>query len=388
MKKSRWFLILLLLLALPALACGLFESDDAEATAVPVVDEPAEVTDAITEPTTAPPTQVVEEVSPDSAVADAPEEAPVLPSSALALSTIEDLPFDSYQMTMLLQFTGLDATGETVIQSMNADLGFSKEPPATSVVITYSGIEEGLGEGAIEMVQLEDSNYMVVPEMGCVTTTGENLFDANPFISMLSPDEFLNNLEDANYEGEETVNDIQTYHYSYDKQAFANSEINDVDEAEGHVYIAQEGGFLVRMTLEATGQMDLFDAGTEEDGELVVEINLTNVDEPVEINKPAACETGPGGPDAEFLMVDGATDVASFAGVLSYKTDLSVEDVLAFYENAMADEGWTKDENSSIVGGGTALLTYLRDGETVNLTIGPDEESGGTYVVIISENGE
>jgi hypothetical protein len=328
----------------------------------------------------------MEESPSDSAADETSDEPPTLPSSALALSSIDDLPFDSYQMTMVLQFTGKNATGETVVQSMDAELGFSKDPLATSVVINFTGPEQVLGEGAIEMTQLEDITYMVVPEMGCVTTTGENLFDANPFIGMLSPDEFLDNLDDAKYEGEETVNDIRTYHYSYDKQAFANSDFNDVNEAEGHVYIAKEGGFLVRMVLVATGQMDLFDVGTKEDGELLVEIDLTNVNEPVEIVKPAACETGPGGANAEFPMVDGASDIASFAGVLSYKTPLSVEDVLAFYEKAMVDEGWMKDEDGSFVGGGTALLTYLRDDETVNLTIGPDEESGGTYVVIIREN--
>ena len=393
MRRMYWIVVLLLLLSLPALACGVFGGDDAEATAVPeaapeVEEATPEVEETVTEPTAVP--QVEEEVSTEtaeepSATEETSAEAPPLPESALTLNTIDELPFNSYRISMVLEVTGTNADDQEVTQAINSDVTISNDPEIMNIVMSFSGVDEMMDSGTIEMAQIDGTSYMVIPEMGCITTGGGDLLEENPFSDMMSPDQFLNDLGNTKYEGEETINGIRTRHYSFDKFAMTDTDLNDISEAEGHVYIAEDGDFLVRMVVDATGQIDLFDQGVTEDGQMHIEINLTDVDVPVEAAVPEACAGQTGGASSEFPVLEDATEVTSFAGVLSYQTALPVEDILAFYDEALAAEGWVKDEDSSFVSSGNALVSYMSDGVTLSVTISPNEESGGNYVILLSD---
>ncbi|MEJ2747719.1 MAG: hypothetical protein P8183_07385 [Anaerolineae bacterium] len=397
-RRFYWIGVLILLLSLPALACGVFGGNEAEPTAVPEaapaqVEEPAPT--AAAEPTAAP-TAVPETAEEPTAEAPATAEesateAPALPESALSLNAIEELPFNSYRVTMAMEVTGTDADGADVDQGINADMAFSKEPPATDISISFFGLQDEMGDGTIEMTQVEGVSYMVVPEMGCVTTSSEDILADNPFASMLNPDEFLNDLGDIKYEGEETINDIRSLHYSFDKFALTGTDAADIKSAEGHVYIAKDGNFLVRMVVDAQGQVDMFDGGLTDDGVMHLEINLTDVDQPIDVSIPEACaaQDGTGGANSEFPMLEDATNVTSFAGVLSYQTAQPVEDILAFYDEALTVEGWVKDEEGSFVASGSALVNYTREGVTLNVTVSPNEDGGGgNYVILVSDAGQ
>lgn len=395
-KRLYWIVVLVVLLSLPALACGIFGGEEAEATAVPEAAEVKESAPEVEpEPTAAPTAEAESDTAPveeptaeEPAAAEPAEEAPPLPETALSLDTIDELPFNSYRITMAMEVTGTDANGEEVNQGVNADMAFSKEPSASEIAISFFGMEDEMGEGTIEMVQVEGVSYMVVPEMGCITTSSEDILSESPFSSMMNPDEFLEDLGDTKYEGEETINGIRTRHYSFDKFALTGTDVNDIKSAEGHVYIAKDGDFLVRMVVDAVGQVDMFDGGLTDDGDLHVEINLADVDEPVDVTIPEACaaQGGDGGAGSEFPVLEDATDVTSFAGVLSYRTALSLEEIVAFYDDALAAEGWVKDEDGSFVSGGNALVNYTREGVTLNVTISPNEDgSGGNYVILLSD---
>lgn len=380
MRRTYWFLVLILLLSLPALACGLFGGDDAEATAVPEATPVVE--EAVAEATAVP--QAEESPASEATSTD----VPALPESALTLDTIDELPFNSYHMTMALEITGKNASGEEVVQTMSSDFAFSNDPQIMNMIMSFSGIEDMAGSEKIEMAQIDGTSYMVIPEMGCITTSGGDILEENPFTSMMQPDQFLNDLGNTKYEGDETINGIPTRHYSFDKLAMTGTDLSEIDEADGHVYIAQDGDFLVRMVVDATGKIDLFDEGMTEDGQMHIEINLTNVDVPVEAAIPEACaaEDGSvGGVNSEFPLLEDASEVTSFAGVLSYQTALPVEDILAFYDDALAAEGWVKDEASSFVADGSGLISYTRDDETLSVTISPNETGGGNYVILLSE---
>jgi hypothetical protein len=384
MRRTYWFLVLILLLSLPALACSLFGGDDAEATAVPeaapVVEETAPEATAVPQ---------AEEPAEEPAVAETTStDTPSLPESALTLDSIDELPFNSYHMNMTLEITGKNASGEEVVQTMSSDFAFSKDPQIMNITMSFSGIDDMLGSEKIEMAQIDATSYMVIPEMGCITTSGGDILEENPFTSMMQPDQFLNDLGNTKYEGDETINGIPTRHYSFDKLAMTGTDLSEIDEADGHVYIAQDGDFLVRMVLDATGKIDLFDEGLTEDGQMHIEINLTDVDVPIEAAIPEACaaEDGSvGGVNSEFPLLEDASEVTSFAGVLSYQTALPAEDILAFYDDALAAEGWVKDEASSFVADGSGLISYTRDDETLSVTISPNETGEGNYVILLSD---
>lgn len=387
MRRIYWILALLLLLSFPALACGGFGGGDEEATAVP--EAAPVVEEAAPEATAVPQTEetAVETVEEPAAVEETLSE-PALSESSLTLDTIDELPFNSYRISMVLEVTGTKADGQEVNQSMNSDFTVSNDPQIMNIVMSFSGIDEAMDAESIEMAQVDGTSYMVIPEMGCITTSGGDILEENPFTSMMSPDQFLNDLENAKYEGEETINGILTRHYSFDKFAMAGTDLTDVEEANGHVYIAKDGDFLVSMVVDATGKIDLFDEGLTENGQMHIEINLTDVDVPVEAAIPAACtaeDGSAGGANSDFPMLDDASEVTSFAGVLSYQTALPTEDIIAYYDEALANEGWTKDEEGSFIAGGNALVSYLRDGVTLSVTVSPNEETGGNYVILLSD---
>ncbi len=402
LRRIYWIAVLLLLLSLPALACGVFGGDDAEPTAVPEA-APAEVEESAPESTPEPTSVPAAEESSSEETAvetveeaddDAPEasdEAPPLPESALSLNTIDELPFNSYSITMVLEVTGTDADGAEISQGMNSVFAFSKEPAVTNIYMDFFGIDDEMDSGTIEMAQVEGTSYMVVPEMGCITTSGGNILDENPFTEMLAPDQFLDDMGNVNFEGNETINGIETRHYSFDQSAMTGTDLSEINEAEGHVYIAKDGDFLVRLTMDASGQIDFFDEGINDDGNMYIEINLTDIDVPVEAAIPEACaaggeDGGPAGAGSEFPIMDDATEVTSFAGVLSYQTASSQEEVLAFYDEALTAEGWVQDEASSFVTEGNAIINYTQDGVTLSLTFSASEDSTeGNYVILLSD---
>ena len=390
LRRMYWIVVLLLLLSLPALACGPFGGGEAEATAVPEA-VPTEVVaeEAMPEATAVPEAtaETVEEPAPTEATAT--ETEPTLPESALTLNAIEELPFNSYHIAMVLEVTGTDADGQEVNQSINSDFAISNDPQIMNLAMSFSGIDDTMGGmNSIEMAQVEGTSYMVIPEMGCVTTSGGDILEENPFTSMMQPSQFLNNLDKTKYEGQETINGIRTRHYSFDESAMTGTDLTDIQDAEGHIYIAEDGDFLVRMTLDATGKVDLFDQGLTDDGQMHIEVNLTDVDVPIEAAIPEACVTEggtTGGANSDFPMLENATEVTSFAGVLSYQTTSSMEDILAFYDDALTAEGWVKDEEGSFVSSGSALVNYTQDGVTLNLTISPNEQGSGNYVILLSD---
>jgi hypothetical protein len=84
--------------------------------------------------------------------------------------------------------------------------------------------------------------------------------------------------------------------------------------------------------------------------------------------------------------MDDATEMTSFAGVLSYQTAYSQEEVLAFYDEALTAEGWVQDEASSFVTEGNAIVNYMQDGVTLSLTFSASEDgTEGNYVILLSD---
>jgi uncharacterized protein YacL (UPF0231 family) len=316
------------------------------------------------------------------------EEAPPLPESALSIYDSEALPFNSYRMIMVIEVTGTTAEGQEITQRIDSNMAFSKDPQAMDITMAFAGIDDELENGSIQMVQIDDIAYMVMPEFGCITTSGEDIMTDNPFAEMTDPDEFLDGLNDPKYEGEETINGIRTRHYSFDEFSFMGTTGEEIESAEGHVYIAKDGDYMVRMVMDATGSVGMFDDNTNTDGTFHMEMELVDIDQPIDVVIPESC-AGQDGAGAEYPMLEDAAEVTSFSGMLNYRTAISLEDALAFYDEALAAEGWVKDDGGSFVGGGTAMISYTRAEETITLSVtSTDDDTGNNYITIFGEMGE
>ena len=75
-------------------------------------------------------------------------------------------------------------------------------------------------------------------------------------LAFVATDDLLDGLKDANYEGIETYNGIETRHYSFDEASFDMADLpegGEIEEASGHIYIAVDGNYVVHMEMTMKG---------------------------------------------------------------------------------------------------------------------------------------
>lgn len=394
---NRWLLLFVLLLGMSALACNLpfggeeeptprptQEADDAEAeadgeaaTAVP--DEPV-VAETEEEPvaTEVPAAEPTAETGDDSLSSIFPQSLNVS-DSAQGFDTL-----DSYQMEMTIATTVSDTT-----QTIHATMIISTDPAQSQMSFSFEGMEDMAGMGNMSMTQIEGTSYMIVPEFGCITTAAGETDDA--FSNSLDANEFLEEIGEAQLVGEETINGIETLHYTFDETA-VQDETTQFNSVQGDVYIAKEGNYIVRFRLEGEGPVGslgiaMLEEETDADqtvGLMVIEMNLTSINEPVEITIPAECENS-GVADSEYPVLEDAYESGSFGGIVTYKTDTPFADAVAFYQESLAADGWVYQEADSFIMDGTTALMYFDQGDR-SLTVTITQETGSSaFTVVIFE---
>lgn len=404
MKKTRLILLILLmlLLSMALAACGGGAEESAETEAAPVQNDVAEVEASQPEAETETAVEEVEEAPPaEEVVEEAPAEEPIEEEPAAeeeeATEEQSGSPFaeflqlneidaseglENYQMNLSMNFTSQDENGDEVTQTILADIIYGTNPEVMSMNMTMEGVEEAEEFGNVTMVQSEGTNYMVVPGLGCITVPVEDE-TGNPFADLADADQALEDVEGAEFEGEETINGVETLHYSFDASNLVAEEAQDVEWVEGHIYLAKEGGYMVRMVMEGEGLMDQFGTGEDQPGMMSMEYNITPIDGPVTVEIPAECaEAGAG--NSPYPLLEDASGYSSFGGLVSYQTAVSIDEALTFYDDALGADGWTKDEAAGMyMEGSMANYTYTKDGTTINLMITSDEGEELTSVLII-----
>lgn len=362
-SSLRWLFTLLLLLSLPALACGLTSSDD---------EVPTEVAPALPD-----------ETSGDEDAAPAEQEAPVVPQeSAAEAPAFSDLRtasanlenFDSYRLDMTMSFEG-SSEGEAKSGTMHFQSAIVTKPRASQVIVTFEGdlSEEMEGAEAITFTEIGDRSYTVFPGFGCITGAADEVdTTTDQFDNLVDTEEMLGEIRGAEYVGEETIGGVATFHYRFDETNVEQD--SDMEQMDGHVYVAQEGGYVARMVVDGTGALDLFGEETEASS-LHLEYDITDVNTPIVIAPPEECdELG-----SEYPVMPGASGMASMAGFTSYEVEATLAEVMAFYEEEMPALGYSSDGEQTLVEG-FAMLSYSQDGTSASITL--SEEDGVVSVLI------
>lgn len=400
-KKLYWLTILVLLLGL-LVACG---GKNEETTANTTNDTPANTQEntaeapADAESTTVeePAAQPAEEPAAEEPAAEEPtaveepaaEESTTEEIEALDVASITDeSQFNSYSYVFIFSTTATNDAGEESVQSVTADIKFVKEPPTSSFVMNMEGFEEEMGDfGQISVTQIGDTSYTIIPGLGCISSPATT---DDPFADMsdaFSPDTMLEDMDVSQVKRvrpNENINGIEVRHYTFD-QDLLNMDVEagqEFDYAEGHIYVAEDGGYLVSMVMDVSGSGFSFmgESGTDTPETVHFEYTLVSIDEPLDITLPAECEASAA--DSDYPMLDDASEVSSFAGIVSYHSDATLEDAISFYEAELAALGYTKDEDGSFVVSGSAILVFTQEGaDTINLIINT-EDSGGISVTL------
>lgn len=361
---------LLAILALAALSCNLLptSADDLMATAESAISE-FELPDELDEPAPLPPEQ---ETTGDSS--DGPE------SLDLDDPANYDEPVDlvsSYRFTMRYAFEA--DSGERGSVTGSGERTF--EPQATRVrfeAFDNAGQSEEL---PFEFSMIGSVVSVVGSDIdpGCVTfPTGAGV--ASPLSFLIVPDGFLTG-QAARLRPDQEVNGAPVYRFTLDSSNVVPDELDIVEFTDGTIYIARDGGYVVRLEINGTGPSEMLSGDPDLVGRLAYSLDYYDFNQPIEIVPPEGCEPVDAEAGIEFPVTDDAYQLSALAGIVSYRTDLPLEEVLQFYKDEMVAAGWTlTDEFNS---GPSVLLTFSGASGTALVTLAYDEASGAVDVGIV-----
>ena len=381
MRRKTIFWILFASLLIAALACSSpFGGDD---------------TDVDTEPDTG----VVEATEiPQSEATEASE----FEEAAIdALQLWESSEITSYKGEFIISFDGF-TEGESTQGSMNMMMEMTTDPMAQHFILSMEGLD--LGEAA-EGFELTDMEFFMVENtmyanmgmgLGWLKFPGMTVDDFQD--SVLLPEEFIDLPPTAKRKLlPEMVNGVSCWHYVIDDPS-AFDETAQFETFEADAWVAVDGGYLVKLELNATGTFsDEFNEGISlEEGSMDIVFNLLSINEDFTIELPeealAAEDFGFGDDllgDQEWtredvpLPEDAQIDLV-MDGTVFFFTDLTVQETADYMTEQLNANGWAPvgDPFSSP---DSYIGDFSKGDETLTLMINPntggDQQTGGYLAV-------
>lgn len=403
--KLRGLVVLIILLAISSLACnaisGLTGGNEPSADNGVTTEATAESGNVGTTSNDAGANNGASDEADDSADTAAPTEGPETLDFTSLGSAIEGA--DTYRLTLEMSFESSDAS-ET--GRIFANVSQSNDPMASKTTITAEGSDPNLAElSGFSLTQIENTVYTELAGLGCFASdVGSALggaVEANPFGDLLESDELVGNVAGARRVlPDETINGVDTYHFVFDDTAFDNSATNDLRDVDGHMYVDKESLSLVRLTMAGVGTADFFGNGVTE-GNVYIEINVLDINQPVTISPPDDCTGGfdPGnigglggdtGDDelyplgSDYPVFPENHDLFVADDITSYQTEAEFDDLVSFYQEQMIDAGYAVVEDGTVLTTDAAVMKYSKDGQTYFVTI---SQSGDTvFVQIVPES--
>jgi hypothetical protein len=403
MKHLRTILLVLFILALATLACSLGRQEPAsqdQAPAAEATEAPAaEATEApAAEATEAPAAEATEAPAAEATEAPAAEatEAPAesvegdVEEAELDLQTsvsgLEDL--NSYRVAFRFDWNGTK-DGQPVTGFMEMSSAYVREPPAQELYFEGEGFEAGedQGLGKIAFVQVGDTAWFYEGESDTWMQVPAGSLDFSEGL-FFQPEDLLQDFDVSKGRRSllpQEVNGVQCHKYTFNEKDFDLSDLaegDEVDRAEGEVYVAVDGGYVVRLVVDAdfryTDPEEVFD-----EGNIKMTFDISDINQPITIEPPAEAEVQAGGREDIPMLPDASVEFAS-AEFISYRTASSVADATQFYEDEMPKNGWTAAEDNMTFDDG-AFLNYNKGDETASVIIGTDEEGTNVLISITKE---
>jgi hypothetical protein len=373
-KQMNWLVVVILILGLAGLACNAILGDDgAEPTADVTLNEPVA--------TVATGGETGGESGGDSGGTAPGNAAPTLdlnpgnnfgvPSDVNSFRISIDMQFEETMADGTVESGHIIGTGAQVIEPFAMMFDFT---------IEGSDVDVDFGGGGFSMTQIGDTTYINLGDTGCISTSN-NEVSQFPLTDFTTSESFLGGLQGAELVEENvTINGIQTNHYHFTDSALTQGEqaLGTLQNVDGNVYVSAADGYVVRITMEADGQSFGLAGADATGGHINYQIDYSDFNAPIEITAPEGCA---GGEDTEFPILEDATNVNSLAGLVSYNTNTTYEDIVEFYKTEMEAAGYTLTSDFSTPP--TAFLTFELDGQEVTVSVAENPAGGGFVVTII-----
>jgi hypothetical protein len=239
---------------------------------------------------------------------------------------------------------------------------------------------QGSGKSSsFDLYQLAGTSYMYSPdgqaEQKCIGVTSDR--NSQDTSAPFKPSDVVGGLKDARLVSKgETVNGVTADHYTFDEKAIS---FGTFASAKGDVWIAQDGGFLVKYVGTATGKDSIL-SGRSAEGTFTWEYNVEDANQVTAIALPKECAGQK--PAMDIPVPENATDKTSFGKMITFKTPDTPADMAAFYKKELAKQGWKAGEANAM--GDLQTLAFSKDDRKLSVTI-TKEDSGGSNVLISEE---
>jgi hypothetical protein len=158
--------------------------------------------------------------------------------------------------------------------------------------------------------------------------------------------------------GDETVAGMTTKHYQFDEKALA---LGDGRAYNGELWAAVDGGFIVRYLLSSTAGPEL--SGQVVEGTMTWDYTLADINAPITVDVPTSCPS-----QLDAPVMPGAERIVAAVGSVSFELpSATIDEVLAFYTEALATNGWTANAEPLVESNRLGTTTLLKDASQISV---------------------
>ncbi len=279
----------------------------------------------------------------------------------------------SYKMKWLAEWKATDSSS-TESTGWNWVEEYSSDPAALHWNWNIADSTDKTKNTQMEAWQVGNTMYIQTAgadgKKSCISMSSDD--KSNQLTKGLFNPNMLGSVSDAKYVGTDTVNGVKAKHYKYDEKS---ASLFGAAKVSGEIWVAVDGGFVVKETVNWSGAAGLFGANSKAKGDGKWTWELSDVNQPITIQPPEGC----GGAASDIPVMKDATEKSSFGDMITYKTASKVVDVVGFYKQQMPAKGWDLEGEPEVTDE-SASLNFTKDDQKAQVMLSVDQ--GKTQVVI------
>lgn len=407
MKRKTLVLTLLALLLIFALAaCGGEKGEETAATPASTATSETQSSDAgaaKVEPTATP---VPPTPTPEPTATPVPPTPTPEPKEEMAsqFARIEDV-VNSYHSVgeFIYEITTKpadDTDSANIHFVMESDWVKADNPYGYNIATTISGFDLSQSENGedipqdMQMVLVDDTSYIKFGDQW-VSASRSDVGEEDTL--SINIDDFISDMDEVEKVGKETINGIKTIHYRYKDTSSFKDTLNDIlssqlgededltqfkavgTQTSGDIWIAEKGQYAVKVEINMETTFKGEDKEVHIKGSSLMEISDVNgditVEPPEDAPKPGQANV-PGFEPGAFPIPEQTTVDGSFGGMVNLSSQLSVDEVNAFYQEELTKLGWTSE--------GDMMPTWTKDGQSFMLMVTPNDDNTTTILIMVN----
>jgi hypothetical protein len=197
-------------------------------------------------------------------------------------------------------------------------------------------------------------------------------------MGLTRPEQMFGNLEKGDLiQSGEVVNGVKTDHYRVKDFQLA---LSAAASRQGEIWIAQDGGYTVKFSGEAQGQVGL--GKTQAQGTMTWEYDLTEINRLAGISLPAECASAQQA-NEDIPVPSNASEKDIYGGVIAFSSPDAPGTVADYYRIELPANGWTISDEST--DDPLYIFKIKKDDRKMQVMISPGENEGSAVIITQDE---